>query len=49
MDYAFDAGRGVRVIVLDTVRRDVGSGGVAVGRAGAVARARSSPPPARAG
>ena len=30
MDYAFDAGRGVRVIVLDTVRRDVGSGGVAV-------------------
>jgi 3',5'-cyclic AMP phosphodiesterase CpdA len=28
MDYAFDAGRGVRVIVLDTVRRDVGSGGV---------------------
>jgi 3',5'-cyclic AMP phosphodiesterase CpdA len=27
MDYAFDAGR-VRVIVLDTVRRDVGSGGV---------------------
>jgi 3',5'-cyclic AMP phosphodiesterase CpdA len=29
MDYAFDAGRGgVRVIVLDTVRRDVGSSGV---------------------
>jgi hypothetical protein len=28
MDYAFDAGRGVRVVVLDTVRRDVGSGGV---------------------
>jgi 3',5'-cyclic AMP phosphodiesterase CpdA len=28
MDYAFDAGRSVRVIVLDTVRRDVGSGGV---------------------
>jgi 3',5'-cyclic AMP phosphodiesterase CpdA len=28
MDYVFDAGRGVRVIVLDTVRRDVGSGGV---------------------
>jgi len=28
MDYAFDAGRDVRVIVLDTVRRDVGSGGV---------------------
>ena len=28
MDYAFDAGRAVRVIVLDTVRRDVGSGGV---------------------
>ena len=28
MDYAFDAGRGVRLIVLDTVRRDVGSGGV---------------------
>jgi len=28
MDYAFDAGREVRVIVLDTVRRDVGSGGV---------------------
>jgi 3',5'-cyclic AMP phosphodiesterase CpdA len=27
MDYAFDAGRGVRVIVLDTVRRDVGSSG----------------------
>jgi hypothetical protein len=27
MDYAFDAG-GIRVIVLDTVRRDVGSGGV---------------------
>ena len=27
MDYAFDAGRSVRVIVLDTVRRDVGSGG----------------------
>jgi 3',5'-cyclic AMP phosphodiesterase CpdA len=28
MDYAFDAGPAVRVIVLDTVRRDVGSGGV---------------------
>jgi 3',5'-cyclic AMP phosphodiesterase CpdA len=28
MDYAFDVGRAVRVIVLDTVRRDVGSGGV---------------------
>jgi hypothetical protein len=28
MDYAFDAARGVRIIVLDTVRRDVGSGGV---------------------
>jgi 3',5'-cyclic AMP phosphodiesterase CpdA len=28
MDYAFDAGRSVRVIVLDTVRRDVGAGGV---------------------
>jgi 3',5'-cyclic AMP phosphodiesterase CpdA len=28
MDYAFDAGRAIRVIVLDTVRRDVGSGGV---------------------
>jgi 3',5'-cyclic AMP phosphodiesterase CpdA len=28
MDYGFDAGRDVRVIVLDTVRRDVGSGGV---------------------
>ena len=28
MDDAFDAGRAVRVIVLDTVRRDVGSGGV---------------------
>ncbi|MEN3279626.1 MAG: hypothetical protein V7607_766 [Solirubrobacteraceae bacterium] len=28
MDYVFDAGRDVRVIVLDTVRRDVGSGGV---------------------
>jgi 3',5'-cyclic AMP phosphodiesterase CpdA len=28
MDYAFDAGRAVRVIVLDTVRRDVGSSGV---------------------
>jgi 3',5'-cyclic AMP phosphodiesterase CpdA len=28
MDYAFDAGRAVRVVVLDTVRRDVGSGGV---------------------
>lgn len=28
MDHAFDAGRSVRVIVLDTVRRDVGSGGV---------------------
>jgi calcineurin-like phosphoesterase family protein len=28
MDYAFDAGREVRVIVLDTVRRDVGSGGI---------------------
>jgi 3',5'-cyclic AMP phosphodiesterase CpdA len=30
MDDAFDAGRGVRVIVLDTVRRDVGSGGLLV-------------------
>jgi len=28
MDYSFDAGREVRVIVLDTVRRDVGSGGI---------------------
>jgi 3',5'-cyclic AMP phosphodiesterase CpdA len=28
MDDAFDVGRGVRVIVLDTVRRDVGSGGL---------------------
>jgi 3',5'-cyclic AMP phosphodiesterase CpdA len=28
MDYAFDAGRVVRVVVLDTVRRDVGSSGV---------------------
>jgi hypothetical protein len=28
MDDAFDVGRGVRVVVLDTVRRDVGSGGV---------------------
>jgi 3',5'-cyclic AMP phosphodiesterase CpdA len=28
MDYGFDAGPAVRVIVLDTVRRDVGSGGV---------------------
>jgi 3',5'-cyclic AMP phosphodiesterase CpdA len=28
MDYAFDAGPSLRVIVLDTVRRDVGSGGV---------------------
>ena len=28
MDYAFDAGRAVRVVVLDTVRRDVGSSGV---------------------
>ncbi len=28
MDDAFDVGRDVRVIVLDTVRRDVGSGGV---------------------
>jgi 3',5'-cyclic AMP phosphodiesterase CpdA len=28
MDYAFDAGRRVRVIVLDTVRRDIGSSGV---------------------
>jgi 3',5'-cyclic AMP phosphodiesterase CpdA len=28
MDYAFDAGRAIRVVVLDTVRRDVGSGGV---------------------
>jgi hypothetical protein len=28
MDDAFDAGHGVRVIVLDTVRRDVGSSGV---------------------
>ena len=28
MDYAFDAGGAVRVVVLDTVRRDVGSGGV---------------------
>jgi 3',5'-cyclic AMP phosphodiesterase CpdA len=28
MDYVFDAGRDVRVIVLDTVRRDVGSSGV---------------------
>ena len=28
MDYAFDAGSAVRVVVLDTVRRDVGSGGV---------------------
>jgi 3',5'-cyclic AMP phosphodiesterase CpdA len=28
MDYAFDAGRAIRVIVLDTVRRDVGAGGV---------------------
>jgi 3',5'-cyclic AMP phosphodiesterase CpdA len=28
MDYAFDVGRDVRVIVLDTVRRDVGSSGV---------------------
>jgi 3',5'-cyclic AMP phosphodiesterase CpdA len=28
MDYAVDAGRDVRVIILDTVRRDVGSGGV---------------------
>jgi 3',5'-cyclic AMP phosphodiesterase CpdA len=28
MDYAFDAGPAVRVVVLDTVRRDVGSGGV---------------------
>jgi 3',5'-cyclic AMP phosphodiesterase CpdA len=28
MDYAFDAGRAVRVVVLDTVRRDVGSGGL---------------------
>jgi 3',5'-cyclic AMP phosphodiesterase CpdA len=27
MDYAFDAGRGVRVIALDTVRRSVGAGG----------------------
>jgi hypothetical protein len=27
MDQAFDAGRGVRVIALDTVRRDVGSTG----------------------
>ena len=49
MDYAFDAGRAVRVIVLDTVRRDVGSGGVLSRRADAVARAASSPPPARAG
>jgi 3',5'-cyclic AMP phosphodiesterase CpdA len=28
MDYAFDPGRAVRVIVLDTVRRDVGASGV---------------------
>jgi 3',5'-cyclic AMP phosphodiesterase CpdA len=28
MDYAFDVGREVRVVVLDTVRRDVGSSGV---------------------
>ena len=28
MDYAFDAAPSVRVIVLDTVRRDVGAGGV---------------------
>jgi 3',5'-cyclic AMP phosphodiesterase CpdA len=28
MDYAFDVGRALRVIVLDTVRRDVGSSGV---------------------
>jgi 3',5'-cyclic AMP phosphodiesterase CpdA len=28
MNYAFDAGRAVRVVVLDTVRRDMGSGGV---------------------
>ena len=28
MDYAFDAGRAVRVIVRDPVRRDIGSGGV---------------------
>jgi hypothetical protein len=28
MDYSVDAGREVRVIVLDTVRRDVGSGGI---------------------
>jgi 3',5'-cyclic AMP phosphodiesterase CpdA len=31
MDYAFDAGRAVRVIVLDTVRRDVGASGVLSG------------------
>jgi 3',5'-cyclic AMP phosphodiesterase CpdA len=30
MDDAFDVGRAVRVIVLDTVRRDVGSGGILV-------------------
>jgi 3',5'-cyclic AMP phosphodiesterase CpdA len=30
MDDAFDVGPGVRVIVLDTVRRDVGSGGILV-------------------
>ena len=48
MDYAFDAGRDVRVIVLDTVRRDVGSGGVLSAQQ-AQWLSGSSPPPARAG
>ena len=46
MDYVFDAGRGVRVIVLDTVRRDVGSGGVVSAAQAQWLCARSSPPPA---
>ena len=49
MDYAFDAGRAVRVIVLDTVRRDVGSGGVLAPAQTRWLRHASSPRPARGG
>ena len=46
MDYAFDAGRAVRVIVLDTVRRDVGSGGVLAPEQVRWLRRPAAPPPA---